>query len=172
MLLFLGGLSYYKDILLYVYLLEIVPERYRVYVSSYKISLNTVVSHIHLSLYFYYGGKNWKYGFGVSAITIVLSFCMTFCMPESPKYLYSKRDWSKLHQTMISIARINGTNTFKTKKAIQHEDTINDLQDIDDQIIRTEEYANQNEDFKHEEYSVLNALRERTVFVNLVAVII
>ena len=97
---------------------------------------------------------------------------MTFCMPESPKYLYSKRDWSKLHQTMISIARINGTNPFQTQKVIQQDNTINDSHDIDDQIIRTEEHTNQNEDFKDEEYSVLNALRERTVFVNLVVVII
>ena len=97
---------------------------------------------------------------------------MTFCMPESPKYLYSKRDWSKLHQTMISIARINGTNAFQTQKAIENEDTINNSQDINDQSVRTEEYTYENEDVKDEEYSVLNALRERAVFVNLVAVVI
>ena len=131
-----------------------------------------MVSHIHLSLYFYYGGKNWKYGFGVSAIALIISFFMTFCMPESPKYLYSKRDWSKLHQTMISISRINGTNAFQTQKAIEHDNTINDSQNIDDQNIRTEEYTNENEDVKDEEYSVLNALKERKVFINLVAVVI
>ena len=37
-LLVLGGISFSKDIMIYVYLLETVPEKYRVFVASYKIS--------------------------------------------------------------------------------------------------------------------------------------
>ena len=89
-------------------------------------------------------------------------------MPESPKYLYSKRDWSNLHQTMKAIAKINGTSAFKTEKTFEHGKALNDSRGArDDQNLRTEDFANESE-----EYSILNALRERRVLVNLVAVVI
>ena len=89
-------------------------------------------------------------------------------MPESPKYLYSKRDWSKLHQAMKSIAKINGISAFRTEKTFEHGNALNDSRGArDDQNLRTEDFANESE-----EYSILNALRERRVLVNLVAVVI
>ena len=73
-LLFLGGLCYAKEIVLYIYAVEMVPEKYQVYVAGYTLSLTTVVCHLYVSFYFYFGGKSWKYGIGPCLIMTVLAF--------------------------------------------------------------------------------------------------
>lgn len=74
MILVLGGLSYAKEIVLYIYAVEMVPEKYQVYVGGYVMSLPTVICHIYISLYFYYGGKQWKMAFGPSLIATFIAF--------------------------------------------------------------------------------------------------
>ena len=73
-LLFLGGLCYAKEIVLYIYAVEMAPEKYQVYVAGYALSLVTVICHLYVSFYFYLGGKSWKYGFGPCLIMTVLAF--------------------------------------------------------------------------------------------------
>ena len=162
---FLGGASFCKDLLIYVYLIEIVPDRYRVYVASYKTSLLTIVSHFQLSFYFMYGGKDWKIGYAPSAVALFISIFLTLLIPESPKYLYAKKDWSQLHQALSSIARVNGKNVFITEESVQQDPSIKDSETKEDLL-------SQNKEAKDEEFSILRELRKRRVFVNLVAMII
>ena len=49
-----------KDVLLYIYILEIVPKKYKVFVAAYGSTLFSGISNVTVSLYFYLGGKHWK----------------------------------------------------------------------------------------------------------------
>ena len=62
-LLFFGGLSFSKDMLLYMYMQEVTVEKYQVFVGSYKMTMHNTICHIHISLYFYFGGKDWRIGY-------------------------------------------------------------------------------------------------------------
>ena len=99
--------------MIYVYALEIVPDKYQVYVVGYTLSLLTVIPHVNESLYFYFGGKSWKIDFAPSLVLTFLSIFLCFLIPESPRYLYSKKDWSGLQQNLNTIATFNGIDIFR-----------------------------------------------------------
>ena len=86
-------------------------------------------------------------------------------IPESPKYLYSKKDWARLHQNLNTIAFFNGKSTFRKSE----NSSINNLSR---HLLPNEEAETAVSDRRTEEYSVLVALKDRKTFVNLVAVII
>ena len=164
-LLFLGGTSFFKDILFYVYLLESVPDRFKIYVTSYRTSLNTLIWNIQLSLYFYFGGKDWRYAYGGSVIALIISIFLSCFIPESPKYLYAKKDWSNLHQILRKFASINRiTNVFTDEMKINHHRTVQNSDHTQDDVL--------DQDQDKAEYSVLNELRNSRVLINLVIVVI
>ena len=150
--------------MIYVYALEIVPDKYQVYVVGYIMSLVTVVSHVNESLYFYFGGKSWKIGFAPSLVLTFLSIFLCFLIPESPRYLYSKKDWSGLQQNLNTIATFNGIDTFRHREDYS-------LNKQEKRLLTSEDdttFANSNRN--PQEYSVLAALRDRNTFVNLVVI--
>ena len=49
-----------KDVLLYIYILEMVPIKYKVYVAAYGSTLFSGISNLVVSVYYYIGGKHWK----------------------------------------------------------------------------------------------------------------
>ena len=120
-----------------------------------------------MSFYFYFGGKNWKYGYAPSAIALFVTLILTFFMPESPKFLYAKRNWSKLHQALSRIAWINGKDTFVIQNNFELNIVNRSQNSNDDLNLQDQDNTNKNEN-----YSVFNSLRDRIVFMNLVAMVI
>ena len=97
----------------------------------------------------------------------------SFFVPESPRYLYSKKDWPKLYQTLTTFAKWNGVQAFgntKAKKLISS-DNSEFLADKQELMIHSEDTRHQTESGKVE-YSVLNTLRDRRVLTNFVSIII
>ena len=88
-------------------------------------------------------------------------------MPESPKFLYAKRNWSKLHQALSRIAWINGKDTFVIQNNFEL-NIVNCSQNSNDDL----NIQDQNNSNKNENYSVFHSLRDRIVFMNLVAMVI
>ena len=97
----------------------------------------------------------------------------SFFVPESPRYLYSKKDWPKLYQTLTTFAKWNGVKAFgntKAKKLISS-DKSELLADKQELMVHSEDTRHEGESEKAE-YSVLNALRDRRVLINFISVII
>ena len=86
-------------------------------------------------------------------------------IPESPRYLHSKKDWPRLHQTLNKIASFNGIDVFRQGKNLS-----TNIQDK--KLLHNEEVETAVSDRRTEDYSVLAALRDRRTFVNLVAIIL
>ena len=86
-------------------------------------------------------------------------------VPESPRYLYSKKDWLKLHKSLSTIAKFNGIDIFKDDKSIP-----TNIQD--QQLLNTEDITTAIETNREtEDYSIMEALRDRKTIANLIAVI-
>ena len=98
-------------------------------------------------------------------VATVISLFICFLVPESPRYLYSKKDWPRLYQNLNTIASFNGIDIFRQAKNVNTKIQTK-------QLLSSEEDETTEYDFKTKEYSVLAALRNRKTFVNLVAVII
>ena len=141
------------------------PKKYQVYVGGYVMLWQVGMSHIVVTLYFYFGGKYWKMAYGPWLVATVISLFICFLVPESPRYLYSKKDWPRLYQNLNTIASFNGVDMFRQAKNFN-------TNTHSKQLLSSEEDETAESDFKTQEYSVLAALRNRKTFVNLVAVII
>ncbi|CAI2360036.1 unnamed protein product [Moneuplotes crassus] len=105
--LFFSGFSFYKDFCLYIYLLEITPQKYQVYVGSVFQSCAAVLSVIPVCLFLILGGENLQDMFTVGLALSMVSPIMTFFIPESPKYLYEKKMYPELRETLSSISATN-----------------------------------------------------------------
>ena len=70
-------------------------------------NLESALPLIVTALYFYLGGKNWKDLYIITLILPVISFTLSFFVPESPKYLFSKKKYAEFDKTMKHIAKFN-----------------------------------------------------------------
>lgn len=88
------------------YLCEFFPEYYQNLMCTLLNSCDASVMILH-SLYYRYVNKSWLplhwFGFFASIFLILA----TSILPESPKYLYAKKQYSKAREIIIKIARIN-----------------------------------------------------------------
>lgn len=84
------GLTWGKNMCCYILLTETCPKRTHIYVSSIVIASDNLIALVIVPIYFYFGGKHWKHVFSLTLILPLLSYAMTFFIPESPRYLYSK----------------------------------------------------------------------------------
>lgn len=107
--LFVVGLTCAKNMMIYIYLVEMSPARHQMLMAVIALTTDVFVPLVYMSLYFYFGGKEWKVGFYPVLILPFISFMLSFFIPESPRYLYARRFTSKLKKTMKRIASINGT---------------------------------------------------------------
>ena len=80
--------------------------------------------------------------------------------------MYSKKDWSALHKNLSTIGWVNGVGTFRHDR--------NAISSINDQkLLLSEEGTTAVEsESKQGEFSVMEALRDRTTKTNLVCIIL
>ena len=92
--------------------------------------------------------------------------------PESPRYLYAKKDWKNLRKVIRTIAKVNGSNMShsyvideevklltsskkqRQRKAIEEQETEVDLST------------------GQSEFSVVTALKDSTIFINFIVVLV
>ena len=95
-----------------------------------------------------------------------------FFVPESPRYLYAKQDWKNLRKVIRTIAKVNGSNMShgyvideevkfltsskkqRQRKAIEEQETEVDLST------------------GQSEFSVVTALKDSTIFINFIVVLV
>jgi hypothetical protein len=107
MLMLLIGISASKNMILYIYLPELIPENYRVYVSSYGYTIDALLPIVIAINYFSFIGNEWETLCIVPLIFSVVFVICAFFIPESPKYLYARRMYSELRKTLDYISWIN-----------------------------------------------------------------
>lgn len=105
--LFLCGLLLFKNMTIYLLVLETVPDKARILVSSWILSSEAMVCFIPTSLSLLFGVKNIWYVVAAGPVFGTLSVILTLFIPESPKYLFEKRMFPELRKTMGSIAKFN-----------------------------------------------------------------
>ena len=141
----------------------------QVFATAFTFSIDPFIPIVFSSLYFYFGGKNWKIPLMPAMIFPVISFVISFFIPESPRYLYAKKDWKGVRKVVKTMSRINGADmethyfideeiTYKLNKskveiraALEQQETVGSLD------------AGRN---KENEYSVLKALKDSTILAN------
>lgn len=105
--LFFSGLASSKLLAIYIYMNEITPTKYKIYVSSYVISLSNIFVMIPSAIFFLAGGKNLNHFLAATLLLSPLSIVLNFLMPESPVYLYEKKKFKQLRKTLATFAKVN-----------------------------------------------------------------
>ena len=153
----------------YLLLSETWPKSTHVYISAVVVASDNFISLLVIPLYFYLGGKHWKQIFSVTLFLPLIAFVMIFFIPESPRYLYSRKRYTELDETMKYIAKVN-----------KIEYNINSKEDIDlNRLSHTQSHLQissksfKNEpDYHEKEYSIFDDLRRPVVIFNILIILI
>jgi MFS family permease len=97
----------------FLYMGEVVPERKRVLMATLLQVLVGCVPAIG-SIYFTRISKNWLWLEIWAGGLTVLCLVATFFMPESPKYLMSKKRYNDARKALTYISKFNGKSTAFT----------------------------------------------------------
>lgn len=93
----------------YLYMLELLPTEYQAAAGTALIVGNSSIT-ILSCLYFYFISKYWLwfqvFGWSLNVLTVI---CVIF-MPESPKYLLTKKLYEECRSVITRIAHVNGKN--------------------------------------------------------------
>ena len=104
---FFLGISWGKNMCCYILVSETCPKRTHLYISTIVFNLDNAIPLIIAPLYFYLGGKNWKDLYILALVIPVISFILSLFLPESPRYLFSRKKYVEFDKTMKHIARFN-----------------------------------------------------------------
>ena len=144
--------------------------RSQILVGAFTLAIDPIIPNLLSSIYFYSGGKNWKIPLMPAMIFPLISFMISFFIPESPRYLYAKKNWKELRKVIKTIARINGTkmnhdyaiegeiksqlrkSKTELRTAVEQYETVSSLK-----ITR-----------RNDEFSVLSALKDTQILVNFI----
>lgn len=102
----------------YLYTLEMFDEERCKIIAAVMMSFNNALSSI-MAMYFMFGGRDAT--FFLFCSIFILMYCIIFIpiLPESPKLLYSKKDYESTRECLSKIAHVNG---IKYKKVVFQEE--------------------------------------------------
>ena len=98
------------SIVAYVLLSEMVSAKYRAYFSAAN-NIYDGLQNILISVMFYFG-RDWHYVSYYYLAVLVLLFFVLFLVPESPRFLLSRKRYDKARTVYARIARINKREMF------------------------------------------------------------
>ena len=159
--LFVLGLTWGKNMWLYILLTETCPKRTQMLMSSIALTSDAVVPNIMMTLYFYLGGKYWKHIYFPALIFPVIAFAMSFFIPESPRYLYTKKKYKSLNNTLKCISRVNGVKYQLDSQIVTTNEANLNLEEKEGAISSLEEKD------EVSEYSIWNDLKKPAIVINL-----
>ena len=95
-----------------------------------------------------------------------------FFVPESPRYLYAKKDWKNLRKVIRTIAKVNGSNMSHSYaideevKLLTNSKKQRERKAIEEQETEVDLSTGQSE------FSVVTALKDSTIFINFIVVLV
>lgn len=120
MFFFFGATNPGKSTVGYVYLIELVPNKFQNYIGTLML-FGDGFTTIFICLYFRFVTNQWLY-FQIVGISMVgLSTLAILMLPESPKYLESKKLYSQAKTELMKIARYNRKLNYSTKFVFENE---------------------------------------------------
>ena len=90
----------------FVYFCEFAPAKYHNIMGTI-MNISEGMIYIYLTLYFYYGGKNWEVPVKFSLFLTTLGLAMVSRMPESPKWLFNQKRYKECHSVLIEMLYLN-----------------------------------------------------------------
>ena len=103
-----------------------------------------------------------------SMVLQVLSFIVTFYVPESPRYLYARQDWKKLRKVLKTISKVNGVAMTLDDKKQENTTTIINS----DSLLERNERSSLLDPESIVKFSIYSTLRDTTVIINFAVTII
>ena len=105
--LFISGLSISKDYVSYIFITEIVPDRWRLLFGSIFMTSGWFIPIMASWLYYMLGGKDWKVIMLIPLIMTPISVIISLFIPESPRYLHSIGKIKEFKENIKLICKIN-----------------------------------------------------------------
>ena len=101
-----------------------------------------------------------------------ITFILLLFAPESPRYLYAKKDWKNLRKVIRIIAKVNGSN-MSHSYAIDEEVKFftNSKKQTERKAIEEQE-TDIDMSTGQSEFSVITALKDSTILTNFIVVLI
>lgn len=104
---FLGFSGVGRMSLCILYLLELIPSKSKAFCGN-AVVLNNAATYLLCALYFWQISQHWEYlEYFAAGMTLLCIFVAVF-LPESPKYLLTKKKYEQAHQALNLIAKVNG----------------------------------------------------------------
>jgi MFS family permease len=146
--LLLKGIGMYSRLSIsYLYTLEMFDEERCKVIATIIMSINNALSSV-MALYFMFGGRDATFFLLCSIFIAMYSLVFIPILPESPKLLFSQKDYAGTRDCLESIAHVNG---IKYKKQVFKEEVENHqlLADCDPKMLEEIERENiRKADFK------------------------
>ena len=145
-----GALYIARFILLYIYMLELMPENLIIFYHIISSILGTLLECGFL-VYFIFVDDGLKIFFVIIAASLV-HMIWHYYWPESPKFLYSQRRFDELHESLSYIAEVNKAEPWNKKFTIEC----------------TTEYSESGSDLTSTEISMIDAIKDSIYRSNLI----
>lgn len=113
--LFIGGLSVHKNFTLFILCSEILEEKDKMNATTWCLSSDSLISMIPAAIILLSGAKSTEFIPVLSIIIATTTLIGSFFIPESPRYLYERKEYSKLRKTLLRIAKFNGVEMGEFK---------------------------------------------------------
>lgn len=111
-LLFVIGLAMPMRVFVgYIYCMEFLPHKRTALATALILGIDGLVL-TWTSLYFWLLDNSWSRFFSISVLATIVAFILVLSLPESPKFLVTKRKYERARKVISKIAKINGLTNF------------------------------------------------------------
>ena len=92
--------------------------------------------------------------------------------PESPRYLYAKKDWKNLRKVIKTIAKVNGSNMSHSYAIDEEVKLLTNSKKQRERKAIEEQETDIDMSTGQSEFSVITALKDSTILTNFIVVLI
>ena len=92
--------------------------------------------------------------------------------PESPRYLYAKKDWKNLRKVIRTIAKVNGSNMNHSYAIDEEVKFLTNSKKQTERKAIEEQETDIDMSTAQDEFSVVTALKDPTIFINFIVVLV
>ena len=105
----------------YLYLIEMVPSRWKTLAGTLMHSVNSL-TFVFSAIYFWFVSKEWRWLIIYAICANIITCIAILFIPESPLYCHSIRDYDKARTSISKIAKFNKYEGFSLSDALFEEE--------------------------------------------------
>ena len=92
--------------------------------------------------------------------------------PESPRYLYAKKDWKNLRKVIRTIAKVNGSNMNHSYAIDEEVKFLTNSKKQTERKAIEEQETDIDMSTAQDEFSIVTALKDPTILINFIVVLV